>query len=203
VIRLGLPRGRMAADSDTFCRALGVTVKPGVLSYSTRVGCLPVSIFLLRAPDVARMLRRNYLDLGLTGDEWLMETGVPPDRRCFEARSYEASICLLMAEADPRHSWHIRSVVTPYPNLAGSLLREIAPDAEIITVSGSTEGLVPDIADACLDVVETGTSAALNGLVIRESFERVTTHLVRSEGCDQLAAVSVIKLLADARRLVR
>ena len=193
----------MAADSDTFCRALGVTVTPGVLSYRTRVGCLPVSIFLMKAPDVARMLHGNYLDLGLTGDEWLMETGVPPDRRCFETRSYEASVCLLMAEADPRPSCGIRSVVTPYPNLAGSLLREIAPDAEILNVSGSSEALVPGIADACLDVVETGTSAALNGLMIRESFERVTTHLVRSGACDQLAAVSVINLLADARRLVR
>jgi ATP phosphoribosyltransferase len=72
-----------------------------------------------------------------------------------------------------------------------------------MTVSGSSEALVPGIADASLDVVETGTSAALNGLVIRESFERVTTHLVRSDECDQLAAVSVIKLLADARRLMR
>jgi ATP phosphoribosyltransferase len=143
------------------------------------------------------------LDLGLTGDEWLMETGTDPDRRCFEARPYMASLCLLMAESDPRPPWCIRSVVTPYPNVARRLLSRAAPDSEIIPVRGSTEALVPDIADACVDVVETGTSAALNSLVIRESFDQVTTHLVRSEACDPLTVAPVVELLAEAQGLVR
>ena len=196
MIRLGLPKGRMALESDRFCSALGVKVKPGVLSYKTTVGSLEISILLMKAPDVARLLTRNLLDLGLTGDEWLMETGASPDRRCFEARSYQASVCLLMAEDDPRPPWGIRSVVTPYPNLARSLLSETAPDSEIMAVSGSSEALVPDIADACIDVVETGTSAALNALVIRRSFNHVTTHLVRSEQCDSTVVAPIIELLA-------
>jgi ATP phosphoribosyltransferase len=178
-------------------------VKPGVLRYRTTVAGLDVSIFLMKAPDVARLLRSNLLDLGLTGDEWLMETGAPADRRCFEVRSYQASVCLLMAEDDPRPPWCIRSVVTPYPNLARSLLQETAPDSEIMAVSGSSEALVPDIADACIDVVETGTSAALNSLVIRKSFEHVTTHLARSEECDPLVVAPIVDLLADTKELVR
>ena len=83
-IRLGLPKGRMGSDSYRFCSALGVEVRAGVLSYRTKVGSLAVSIHLMKAPDVARLLMSNSLDLGLTGDEWLMETGVSLDRRCFE-----------------------------------------------------------------------------------------------------------------------
>jgi ATP phosphoribosyltransferase len=203
MIRIGLPKGRMMSEADRFCSALDVKVELGVLSYKTMVGRLEVSIFLMKAPDVARLLRRNLLDLGLTGDEWLMETGAPAHRRCFETRSYEAAVCLLMAEDDPRPVRRIRSVVTPYPNLARSLLTETAPDAEIMAVSGSSEALVPDIADACLDVVETGASAALNALVIRRSFEHVTTHLVRSEECDPRVVAPIVELLADAQRLAR
>jgi ATP phosphoribosyltransferase len=54
--------------------------------------------------------------------------------------------------------------------LARRLLRDVAPTAEILTISGSSEALVPGIADACLDLVETGTSAGLNALAIRQTF---------------------------------
>lgn len=203
MIRLGLPKGRMASELDRFCDALGVKLRPGVLSYRTVAEGFDISVFLLKAPDVARLLRRNLLDLGLTGDEWLMETGIDLACRCFEARSYKASVCLLMAEDDPRPSWSIQSVVTPYPNLARRVMDRITPVSAIIPVSGSTEALVPGIADACVDVVETGTTAALNSLVIRYSFEQVTTHLVRSEACDLSAAAPLVELLAEAHGLVR
>lgn len=196
-------KGRMAAETDRFCAALGVNLRPGVLSYRTAVGSLGVAIFLMKAPDVARLLRRNLLDLGLAGDEWLLETGACPGCRCLETRSYEASLCLLMAADDPRPPWRIRSVVTPYPSLARNLLRQTAPHSNVMAVSGSTEALVPDIADACMDVVETGASAALNALMIRKSFGHVTTHLARSERCDPAAVAPVVELLADARELVR
>jgi len=157
----------------------------------------------MKAPDVARLLSKNLLDLGLTGDEWLMEAGVSPDRRCFEARSYEASVCLLMARGDHRPPSRIRSVVTPYPHLAKSLFRSIAPSAEILTVGGSTEALVPDMADACVEVVETGTTAALNALIIRQTFGYVTTHLARSERCDATVVAPIVELLASTMGVVR
>ncbi|MGI8451418.1 MAG: ATP phosphoribosyltransferase [Streptosporangiaceae bacterium] len=202
MIRIGLPKGRMASESASFCGALGIRVRPGVLRYRTVVRNLDVAILLLKAPDVARLLRRNLLELGLTGDEWLMETGTPPGHRCFETRSYAASVCLLTAEDDPRPPARIRSVATPYPNLARRLLSGTAPDADIITVSGSSEALVPGIADACFDLVETGTSAALNSLAVRRCFANVTTHLVRSELCDPATVAPVLELLADVREAV-
>jgi ATP phosphoribosyltransferase len=203
MIRLGLPKGRMISDSDRFCRTLGVEIKPGVLSYRGMVGSLEVSIYLLKAQDVARLLAQDLLDLGLTGDEWLMEAGVSPDRRCFEVRSYDATLCLLMAGSDPRPVRSVRSVVTPYPTLARRLLGGAAPDARIMAIDGSSEALVPDIADACMDVVETGDSAALNGLAVRKSFNQVTTHLVRSEKSDPCAVAPIIELLVCTVELAR
>ena len=94
-------------------------------------------------------------------------------------------------------------MVTPYPNLARRLLSETAPDAEIMAVSGSSEALVPDIADACFDVVETGTSAMLNSLAVRRCFVNVTTHLARSEACNPAVVAPVVGLLAGAREAVR
>jgi ATP phosphoribosyltransferase len=203
MIRLGLPKGRMGADADRFCTALGLTLKSGVLSYRTATRGLTVSVHLIKAPDIARLLRRNLLDLGLVGDEWLLETGVSPERRCFEARSYEATVCLLMSGDDPRSPRHIRSAASPHPNLTRSLLRDLAPTAEILAVNGSSEALVPGIADACVDLVETGASAALNGLAVRRRFAHVTTHLVRSEKCDPAAVSSVVDLLAGAMEAAR
>jgi ATP phosphoribosyltransferase len=201
MIRLGLPKGRMTDDAARFCAALGVELRPGVLSYRSAVPGAEVAVYLLKAPDVARLLRRDRLDLGLAGDEWLMEAGLAPGRRCFEVRSYAATLSLLVARGDPRPAPRLRSVATPYPRLARRLLRRGTARPVVVPVSGSSEALVPDIADACLDVVETGRSAELNDLVICASFDAVTTHLVRSEGCDPAAAAPVIDLLAQAVRL--
>jgi len=203
MIRVGLPKGRMAAATERFCDALGVITRPGVLSYRTAVEGLPVSVHLLKAPDVARLLRRNLLDLGRAGDEWLMETGISPDRRCFEARSYEATIGLLMSRDDPRSTRHIRSVATPYPNLARSVLCTIVPAAEVLPVSGSSEALVPSVADACIDLVESGASADLNGLAVRQRFDQVTTHIVRSWRHDQDTMAPVVARLAGAMEVTR
>lgn len=203
MIKVGLPKGRMAAATDRFCAALGVTTRPGVLSYQTAVEGTPVSVHLLKAPDVALLLRRDLLDLGLAGDEWLTETGLGPDRRCFKAWSYEATVCLLMARGDARLPRHLRSVATPYPSMARSLLRTIAPTAEILPVSGSSEALVPGIADACLDLVETGASAERNDLAIRQWFGHVTTHLVCSGQCDLNIVAPVVARLAGAMEAAR
>ena len=203
MIRIGLPKGRMAAESAAFCGVLGIQLRPGVLRYRTAVGDLDLAILLLKAPDVARLLRRNQLELGVAGDEWLLEAGAPPGHRCFETRSYAASVCLLTARDDPRPPGRIRSVATPYPNLARRLLGTVAPGSEIIAVSGSTEALVPDVADACLDLVETGTSAALNGLAVRRCFANATTHLARSAACDPALVAPVVGLLAGAREAVQ
>ena len=77
------------------------------------------------------------------------------------------------------------------------------PDAEIMAVSGSSEALVPDVADACLDVVETGMSAMLNSLAVRKCFANVTTYLARSEACNPAVVAPVVGLLAGAREAVR
>jgi ATP phosphoribosyltransferase len=144
------------------------------------------------------MLATNALDLGLTGDEWLLEHGVSRGRWCLEGGSYVASVCLLMAEDDRRPLGWVRSVVTPYPNLALQLVGELAPDSQIMTVIGSSEGLVPDVGDACLDVVETGHTAAANGLAVRQRFQRVTTHFACSDRARPAAIASILDVIALA-----
>ena len=191
MIKVGLPKGRMEAQSQRICHALGVELTTGVLRYQASAGGALVGVYLLKAPDIARMLAANVLDLGLTGDEWLLENGVFPRRWCLETGSYVASMCLLMAEGDQRSLRRIRSVVTPYPHLARTLLGGVAPDAWVMAVTGSSEGLVPDVGDACFDVVETGSTATLNGLAVRQTFQRVTTHLARSE-CTRAGSVALI-----------
>ncbi len=127
MIRIGLPKGRMAPASERFCDALGIQIGPGILRYRTAVGGLDISVLLLKAPDVARLLRRNLLEPGVVGHEWLMETGTRTDHRCFDTRSYSVSVCLLTADNDRRPTRLIRSVVTPYPNPASRLLRQTMP----------------------------------------------------------------------------
>lgn len=199
VIRLGLPKGRSIADTRSLCSALGVEIMPGALRYKTHVDNVPVGIYLMKAPDIARMLVQDVLDLGLTGDEWLLEHGVPRERWCLEMTSYTASLCLLMQQGDARGPRWLRAVVTPYPSLARRVLRDLVPDGRIVAVAGSSEGLVPDVGDACLDLVETGSTARANGLVVRQDFGVVTTHLARSQRSPAGCVARVAGVLAESR----
>jgi len=198
MIRVGLPKGRFLGESQRLCSALGVDIEPGVLRYATAVDDMPLAIYLMKSPDVARMLKEHRIDLGLTGDEWLMEAGVRREFWCFDTGSYAASVCLLMADGDLRSVRMVRPVVTPYPNLTRALLRDVAPRFHVVAVAGSSEGLVPDFGDACLDLVETGSSAALNGLTVRETFGQVSSRLARSAMAPAVVVEPVIELLAAA-----
>ena len=103
-----------------------------------------------------------------------------------------------MAARDRRSLRWIRSVVTPYPGLARALLGDVVPDCQVMAVAGSSEGLVPDVGDACLDLVETGNSAACNGLVIRRTFRQVTTHVARSSRAGLGVVAPVLDVITSA-----
>jgi len=198
MIKVGLPKGRMARLSQKIGSALGAEIKSPALRYKTKLDDCSIGIYLLKAPDIARLVKIGSLDIGLTGDEWLLENGVSPDCWYVEAGSYIASVCLLMADDDGRSSDMVRSVATPYPNLARTLLGTALSCARIMTVSGSSEALVPDVCDACLDLVETGDTALSNGLLVRKVFQRVTTHVARSDRADPDVLGPVLKIIASA-----
>jgi ATP phosphoribosyltransferase len=191
----------MLAQSARFCATLGVDLKPGKLRYVAQVGDSSATIYLLKAQDIGRMLATQLLDLGLTGDEWLMETGVPPEARCLKTDGYRATVSLLVASDNARSSRCIRSIATPYPRLTRRLMQDVAPAAEILPVGGSSEALVPDLADACVDVVESGNTAALNALVVRQPLCEVTTHLARSAGCPSTDAALIVDRISQIREL--
>jgi ATP phosphoribosyltransferase len=197
-LRLGLPKGRVFADTRRNCAALGITLRPGVLRYRTTVADRPLTVHLLKIQDIARLLAADLLDLGVTGDEWLMENDVPRHQRSIETGSYRARLCLLTACSDTRPLRELRSVATPYPLLARQVLADVAGQAAILPVTGSTEALVPDVADAALDVVESGASAGANELTVRAEFGAVTTHLVRSRSCPPEVAELVGATLATS-----
>ena len=52
MIKVGLPKGRMIAQSEAICAALGAEIKPGVLRYTANLDDCPVGIYLLKAPDI-------------------------------------------------------------------------------------------------------------------------------------------------------
>src|SRR6185437_15120780 len=86
-----------------------------------------------------------------------------------------------------------------YRNLARSLLGAVMPGAQIVSVTGSSEGLVPDLGDSCLDLVETGSTAAMNGLAVRQRFGVVNMHTAVSERSLAELVEPVVEALAGAR----
>jgi ATP phosphoribosyltransferase len=197
VLSLGLPKGRVLKKTHALCKAIGIALRPRVLSYRANIAGHDLCVYFLKLQDIGRLLAADLLDLGVTGDEWLLEAGIPSNQRCAVFDWYQARLCLLTAKADHREFKQLHRLVTPYPRTAACLLMPIVPGAEILSVTGSTESLVPGIADGAIDLVETGNSAAANDLAIRLDFLGVTTRMARSRKCDQDLAVIIAAQLAD------
>ena len=151
--RLGLPSARFRERSEKVAARLGC-----------RADC-----FLLKPRDIPRLVEQGYLDGGLAPDEWVGETcalieSVSPCHwlttklAAFAVASdVDFSARLLGAEV---------IIATPFPRTVREWLTGMGCNAPILSVSGSTEALVPQVATIGVDIVETGRTVQRHGLAI-------------------------------------
>jgi len=126
---------------------------------------------LVKAPDVTTYVRHGVADLGIVGKDVLIEhpTGF-------------LEICKFSVASIPTYnpSDHKRKrIATKYPTVAMEYFNKKGEDVEIISIQGSVEiAPVLGLADAIVDIVETGNTLVANGLVVFEDICRISTRLI-------------------------
>ncbi|MGY1945581.1 ATP phosphoribosyltransferase [Nocardia asiatica] len=189
MIRLALPKGRLAADSARLLSSLGAGEPSHERRYAFRHRRLPLEILLLKSSDIPRVVSDGYADFAVVGDEWLIERGgdlVPMTPLCW----YHARICVL-APADmacpfsspPRSRNQAWTVATPYPAIAARGLSSFAA-VEVRQVAGAVEAYPGRVTDLAIDCVETGATIRANGLTVVRELLRCDVRLVRGRDAD-------------------
>ena len=188
MLRLVLPKGSLEKatlalfeDADLAVRrASDVDYKATV--EDPRIG----SVRILRPQEIGRYVGEGLFDLGITGRDWIEETGSEVvslgELHYSKATARPVSIVLAVAGDDPATSaadLHdgVR-VATEYPELTRRFLEKQGIAADIRLSYGATEAKVPEIVDAVVELTETGRALKAAGLRIIETILVSHTELI-------------------------
>ncbi|MGH9026584.1 MAG: ATP phosphoribosyltransferase [Acidimicrobiia bacterium] len=141
---------------------------------------------ILRPQEIPRYVAAGTFDLGITGRDWVEETGVDvatlAELRYSKTTERPIRLVLAVAADDAVQGVNdLRSgarVHTEYPELTRRYLEKHGVDAEVTLSYGATEAKVPDIADAVVEITETGRALRAAGLRIVDTVLESYTELI-------------------------
>lgn len=185
----GLPTGELLADSRALVRE----------ARAAEPDAPALQFLLLKPDDVPTYVEYGAADLGVVGRDVLDERGsdvyAPLDLGIGRCRLAVA------ARADRGPPTDRPRVATKYPRTALRHYEQKGQDVDIIELAGSVElAAVTHLADYIVDVVETGTTLAENGLGVIETVSEVSTMLIVNRAVYKLRAAAISGLIVKLER---
>jgi ATP phosphoribosyltransferase len=181
-----LPKGSLQeATVRLFARA-GFQLLISERSYLPSIDDPELSPMLLRAQEMARYVEQGVLDCGLTGNDWVLETGARVERVAelrYAKRTQHPVRWVLAVPADSgiRRLKDLagKRIATELIRVTRAYLARHGVRAEVEFSWGATEGKVrAGVVDAIVELTETGQTLLANGLRILETVCESTTHLI-------------------------
>jgi ATP phosphoribosyltransferase len=188
VLSLVLPKGSLERATLDLFDAADLTVRRSSdRDYHAAIEDPRVDrVRFLRPQEIPSYIERGLFDLGITGRDWIAETGADVvslgELKYSKATADPVRVVLAVPQGAP---W--RSVAdlpegvrisTELPALTSRYLEAHGVKAMVIPSYGATEAKVPDIVDAIVDLTETGSSLRRNGLRILDTVLTSYTELV-------------------------
>jgi len=213
VLRIVLPKGSLEkATLELFTAADLSVVRGSDVDYRADIDDPRVDeVRILRPQEIPGYVAEGTFDLGITGRDWIEETGAEVVSLGELAYSKETSNPIRVVLAVARDS-SVQTVAdlprgarvsTEYPELTRRVLEKAGVDADIRISYGATEAKVPDIADAVVEITETGRALAAAGLRIVETLlvsrtEVIANPVAAVDGAKRLAMDHLMTLLQGA-----
>lgn len=178
-MRIAVPRGRLNDPTWTWLQQVGLPLAaPTGRQLWTQAGS--VDAVEVRGRDMPALLTAGVVDAAILGRDVLDEAGLA----LVVVRALDFGACRLVAAAPPDtrlasgRAWRL---ATRYPRITRRWMDARGLTGDVVTMSGAVEA-APwlGLADAVVDVVETGATLAANGLVALETVMRSTATLSAS-----------------------
>ena len=188
MLRLVLPKGSLErATLQLFEDADLAVVRSSDVDYRATIDDPRViDVTILRPQEIPRYVADGLFDVGVTGRDWIEETGVEvaslSELHYSKASSRPARIVLAVAAGSQWQSVKdlpegVR-VHTEYPEMTRRFLEKNGVRADIALSYGATEAKIPDIADVVVDLTETGRALRAAGLRIIDTIVVSYTELI-------------------------
>lgn len=196
-----IPKGRILEEALPLLARAGIKPEPAfadegsrALQFATNVPGL--SLIRVRAFDVATFVAHGAADLGIAGNDVLMEFAyseiyAPVDLGIGHCRLSVAEPAEMAAGDDPRSWSHVR-VATKYPNLTSQHFASRGVQAECVKLNGAME-LAPKLGltQRIVDLVSSGRTLKENGLVEVEKIADVTSRLIVNRAAFKTKAAAI------------
>ncbi|MGA3190538.1 MAG: ATP phosphoribosyltransferase [Bryobacteraceae bacterium] len=185
MLKLGIPKGSLEnATVDLFRRA-GFQITTSSRSYFPAIDDPEIECMLIRAQEMARYVEDGVLDAGLTGRDWVQENDAKVETVAdliYAKQSFgKVRWVLAVPDSSPFQSVKDLEGKVIATELVSATKRYLATNGVTAKVEfswGATEVKPPELADAIVEVTETGSSLRANKLRIIETVLESNTQLI-------------------------
>jgi len=184
-LKLGLPKGSLQDATLELFRRAGYEITVNPRSYFPGIDDDEIECMLIRAQEMARYVENGILDAGLTGKDWILEN---------EARVVEVADLVYAKQTFGKVRWVLavpakssvqsvsdlegKTIATELVKVTERYLAQNGVKAKVEFSWGATEVKPPVLADAIVEVTETGSSLRANGLRIVETVLESNTKFI-------------------------
>ncbi len=192
MLDLVLPKGSLEDQTLKLFEQADLPVRRGSdREYSVTIADPRIGrVKILRPQEIAGYVQRGYFDLGITGLDWIAETSsevVHIMDMAYNKQGVGAPVKIVLAVSrdsgieKPEQMPPASRISTEYPNLTRRYFEKLGIPVEVMLSYGATEAKVPEIADAVVEVTETGSTLRKNGMQIIAVLLESTTQLIANK----------------------
>lgn len=208
MLNLVLPKGSLEEQTLLLFKQADLEIKKTAREYTPTINDPRIDkIKILRPQEIPKYIEEGYFDLGISGRDWVMESGADVVEVADLPYSKQGSgnvkiVVAVPIEQDINSAREIKPgsrVTTEYPNLTRAYFDKLGIPVKIYFSYGATEAKVPEIMDVVIDVTETGSTLRKNGLkiidVIMESTSKLLANKESWQDPEKRRAIEEIKTL--------
>lgn len=184
-LRIGIPsKGRLSELACELLNQAGLHFRRQERTLFALVKQLPIDIIFLRTDDIPVLCAEGAIDLGISGSDLVEESRADVQTRmALGVGKCRLSLCVpdnqtLLSVADLQG----KRIATSFPNVTKDYLARHNVQAHLVELSGSVEIMISlGVADAIVDLVETGSTLAANRLHVMTDIGSYETVLIQNK----------------------
>ncbi|MBI5399216.1 ATP phosphoribosyltransferase [Candidatus Saganbacteria bacterium] len=189
-LKLGLPKGSLQESTFELFKKAGWSIKSSSRSYYPSVDDPELEIMLSRAQEMARYVESGVIDCGLTGNDWVVESGCKVKKVADLVYAKQGLRKVRWVLAVPENSKFKtvkdlkgKRIATELVNVTRKYLKDNKINAAVEFSWGATEAKPPELADAIVELTETGSSLHANKLKIIDTVVESNTVVIANPAC--------------------
>jgi len=188
ILKFGIPKGSLQETTIYLLKKAGFTVRVRERSYYPEIDDPEIECMLIRAQEMPRYVESGILDAGITGIDWVMDSGrkVVKVADLLYAKQGLRKVKWVLAAPEGSSIKGIqdlkgKTIATELVNVVKKYCKKNKVNAKVEYSWGATEAKPPKLADAIVELTETGSSLRANKLKILDTVIESNTVIISNK----------------------